>query len=72
MDKSDIIPVKFNGKNHVGWSFHPCNFVEGQEFDGYLDGSIVALDAKSKATTSKSTEVSSASTTEKKKKSLAI
>lgn len=35
----------------VGWSFHLCNFVEGCGFAGYLDGPVVAPNAKSKSTT---------------------
>lgn len=34
-DKGDIIPVKLNGKNYMGWSFHLEHFVNLHE---YLNG----------------------------------
>lgn len=38
MEKGDIIPIKFNGKNYMSWSFHLRNFVEGKGLIGYLNG----------------------------------
>lgn len=38
MDKIDVIPVKFNGTNYVGWSFHLQHFVEGKGLVEFLHG----------------------------------
>lgn len=38
--KRDMIPIKLNGRNYMGWSFHLKHFVEGQGLSMYQDGTI--------------------------------
>lgn len=51
MDKSEVIPVKSTGKNHMGWSFNIKPFVQGQWLFGYHDDTTLEpTKEKAKAT----------------------
>ena len=39
-EKSEILPIKFNGKNYFSWEFQFRMFVKGKELWGHLDGSV--------------------------------
>lgn len=45
MDKTDLIPIKLNGKNYLQWSFHLVNFV-GHGLLGILDGTDSTPESK--------------------------
>lgn len=40
-NKSEILPVNFDGKDYFLWEFHFWNFVEGKELWGFINGSIM-------------------------------
>lgn len=42
MDKAEILPIKLNGPNYMGWAFQLQHFVKGKGRNGYLDGTTVA------------------------------
>lgn len=52
MDKTDLIPIKLNGKNYLQWSFHLVNFVEGHGLLGILDGTDFMPESKEQGSAS--------------------
>lgn len=55
MDKTDIIPVKLNGKTYSRWSFHLKYYVEGKGLGGYLDGTTIPQSKEKAKTTEEGT-----------------
>lgn len=39
-EKSEILPIKMDGKNYLSWEFQFHMFVKGKELWGHIDGSI--------------------------------
>lgn len=39
-EKSEILPVKLNGKNYFSWEFQVSIFLKGKNLWGHIDGSF--------------------------------